>query len=222
MRAPRRGRRSRRGCHLHASAAEWVHPRQVGDRGVRPWTAGALAHRRGLPQQGRIPHADVVRHAQRGAAIERMGGVDVVAARIGRSRSAASRYRSGETNELGAEASKKLENVTAQDIMKRAGVLRPDGTPKTAVVRDLGGVMFRNTPTRDMTTGSAPWISRNSDTPSPATSPANLPPRWLTTITPECAATNNTTASLGSPSCRWEVGISVWWCREVPVPGRRP
>lgn len=59
----------------------------------------------------------------------------------------------------------------------------------------------------------------NSDTPF---SSEDLPPRWLTTTTCECAATNDTTASLGSPSCRWEVGISVWWWREVPVPGRRP
>ena len=67
-----------------------------------------------------------------------------MAAKIGRSRSAVSRYRSGETNELRADASKKLRNVKAQDIMKRAGVLRPDGTPKKAVIRVKGGVMVRN------------------------------------------------------------------------------
>ncbi|MFE7421003.1 hypothetical protein [Rhodococcus sp. NPDC057529] len=95
-------------------------------------------------QIGRIPHADVVERAQRRAAIERLGGIDAVAARIGRSRSAVSRYRSGETKELRADAGKKLENIKAQDIMKRAGVLRPDGTPKRAIIRVTGGVTVRN------------------------------------------------------------------------------
>jgi hypothetical protein len=75
---------------------------------------------------------------------ERLGGIDAVAQKIGRSRSAVSRYRSGETNELRADASKKLKNVKAQDIMARAWVLRPDGTPKRAVIRVKGGVMVRN------------------------------------------------------------------------------
>ena len=103
------------------------------DRTLRRWA-----------QLGRIPHADVLERAQRRAAIERLGGIDAVAAKIGRSRSAVSRYRSGETNELRADADKKLRNVKAQDIMKRAGVLRPDGTPKKAVIRVRGGVMVRN------------------------------------------------------------------------------
>ncbi|NHU43024.1 MULTISPECIES: hypothetical protein [Rhodococcus] len=111
------------------------------DAGRTPPSARTL---RRWAQQGRIPHADVLERAQRRAAIERLGGVDAVAAKIGRSRSAVSRYRSGETNELRADASKKLKNVKAEDIMKRAGVLRPDGTPKRAVIRVKGGVMVRN------------------------------------------------------------------------------
>ena len=96
-----------------------------------PWTAGALAHRRGLPQQGRIPHADVGQRAQRRAAIERMGGVDVVAARIARSRSAMFRYRSGETNELRADAGKKLKTVkgtpfTSEESRELAAALAND------------------------------------------------------------------------------------------------
>jgi hypothetical protein len=65
------------------------------DRTLRRWA-----------QQGRIPHPDVLERAQRRAAIERLGGIDAVAAKIGRPRSAVSRYRSGETNELRADASK--------------------------------------------------------------------------------------------------------------------
>nr|EJI98961.1 hypothetical protein JVH1_3387 [Rhodococcus sp. JVH1] len=34
--------------------------------------------------------------------------------------------------------------MKAQEIMKRAGVLRPDGTPKRAVIRVKGGVVVRN------------------------------------------------------------------------------
>lgn len=111
------------------------------DAGRTPPSARTL---RRWAQLGRIPHPDVLERAQRRAAIERLGGIDAVAAKIGRSRSAVSRYRSGETNELRADASKKLRNVKAEDIMKRAGVLRPDGTPKKAVIRVKGGVMVRN------------------------------------------------------------------------------
>ncbi|BAE46121.1 hypothetical protein RER_pREL1-01780 (plasmid) [Rhodococcus erythropolis PR4] len=82
--------------------------------------------------------------ARRRAAIERLGGIDAVAKKIGRSRSAVSRYRSGETNELRADANKKLKNVKARDIMDRAGVLRPDGQPKKATIRVRGGVSVRN------------------------------------------------------------------------------
>jgi len=103
------------------------------DRTLRRWA-----------QQGRIPHPDVTERAQRRAAIERLGGIDAVAKKIGRSRSAVSRYRSGETNELRADAKKKLKNVKARDIMDRAGVLRPDGQPKKATIRVRGGVSVRN------------------------------------------------------------------------------
>ena len=81
------------------------------DAGRTPPSARTL---RRWAQQGRIPHPDVLERAQRRAAIERLGGVDAVAAKIGRSRSAVSRYRSGETNELRADASKKLRNVKAR------------------------------------------------------------------------------------------------------------
>ncbi|CAG7633736.1 hypothetical protein E143388_07531 [Rhodococcus opacus] len=64
--------------------------------------------------------------------------MDAVAAKIGRSRAAVSRYPSGETNELRAHANKKLKNVRAENILKRAGVLRPDGTPTTTVIRVTG------------------------------------------------------------------------------------
>ena len=89
---------------------------------------------------GPYPACGCSRAAQRRAAIEHLGAV---AAKIGRSRSAVFRYRSGETNELCADASKRLTTVKAQDIMKRAGVLRPDGTPRRAI-RVRGGVLVRN------------------------------------------------------------------------------
>ncbi|HEY9312913.1 MAG TPA: hypothetical protein VIQ49_11585, partial [Williamsia sp.] len=63
------------------------------DRTLRRWA-----------QQGRIPHSDVAERAQRRAAIERLGGISAVAKKIGRSPSAVSRYRSGATNELRADA----------------------------------------------------------------------------------------------------------------------
>ncbi|KJF19203.1 hypothetical protein EEB13_30740 [Rhodococcus sp. WS3] len=103
------------------------------DRTLRRWA-----------QQGRIPHSDVAERAQRRAAIERLGGIGAVAKKIGRSPSAVSRYRSGATNELRADAKKKLKKVKADDIMTRAGVLRPDGTPKKATIRVKGGVSVRN------------------------------------------------------------------------------
>ncbi|MFV9457687.1 hypothetical protein ACNJ7E_30150 [Rhodococcus sp. NM-2] len=111
------------------------------DAGRTPPSAPTL---RRWAQLGRIPHADVLECAQRRVAIERLGGIDAVAAKIGCSRSAISRYRSGEMNALRADASKKLENVKVEDIMKRAGVLGPDGMPKKAVVRVKGGVEVRN------------------------------------------------------------------------------
>ena len=45
---------------------------------------------------------------------------------------------------VAADVSKKLKNVKAQDIMKRARVLRPDGTQKNAFIRIKGGVVVRN------------------------------------------------------------------------------
>ncbi|WP_342661383.1 hypothetical protein Rruber_05143 (plasmid) [Rhodococcus ruber] len=107
--------------------------RAPSDRTLRRWV-----------QQGRIPHADVNELAQRRAAIERLGGVAAVAQRIGRTPSAVSRYRSGKTNELRNDAASKLRDVKAQDTMQRAGVLRPDGTPKRATIRVKGRVGVRN------------------------------------------------------------------------------
>ncbi|MFF0284187.1 hypothetical protein ACFYSW_28165 [Rhodococcus aetherivorans] len=103
------------------------------DRTLRRWV-----------QQGRIPHADVAEFAQRRAAIERLGPVAAVAQRIGRTPSAVSRYRSGKTNELRNDAAGTLRAARAQDTMRRAGVLRPDGTPKRATIRVKGRVGVRN------------------------------------------------------------------------------
>lgn len=81
-------------------------------------------------QQGRIPHIDVAERVQRRAASERLGGIGKVAKKISRSPSAVSRCRSGEANDLRADAKRKFKEVKDDDIMERVGVLRPDGTPK--------------------------------------------------------------------------------------------
>jgi len=103
------------------------------DRTLRRWA-----------QQGRIPHADVAELAQRRAAIQRLGGVSEVARRIGRSPSSVRKYMSGKTNELRNDARSKLKEVKAKEVMRRAGVLRPDGSPKVATIRVTGRVHVRN------------------------------------------------------------------------------
>lgn len=103
------------------------------DRTLRRWA-----------QQGRIPHAEVAELAQRRAAIARLGGVNEVARKIGRSPSSVRKYISGKTNELRNDARSKLKDVKAKDVMDKAGVLNPDGTPKIATIRVTGRVHVRN------------------------------------------------------------------------------
>ncbi|MFF0818058.1 hypothetical protein ACFYVR_23270 [Rhodococcus sp. NPDC003318] len=103
------------------------------DRTLRRWA-----------QQDRIPNPEIAELAQRRAAIERLGGVNTVAKRIGRSPSTVRKYRSGQTNDLRNDAKSKLKAAKATDTMRKAGVLRPDGTPKQAVIRVTGRVHVRN------------------------------------------------------------------------------
>ncbi|MFX1760919.1 hypothetical protein PV766_23695 [Rhodococcus sp. As11] len=103
------------------------------DRTLRRWV-----------QQGRIPHAEVAELAQRRAAIARLGGVNKVARKIGRSPSSVRKYISGKTNELRNDARSKLKDVKAKDVMGKAGVFNPDGTPKIATIRVTGRVHVRN------------------------------------------------------------------------------
>lgn len=103
------------------------------DRTLRRWA-----------QQGRIPHAEIVELAQRRAAIARLGGVNAVAQQIGRSPSSVRKYMSGKTNELRNDAKSKLKAAKAKDTMEKAGVLKPDGTPKIATIRVTGRVHVRN------------------------------------------------------------------------------
>ncbi|MCK8675309.1 hypothetical protein ACWDUD_28830 [Rhodococcus sp. NPDC003382] len=95
-------------------------------------------------QQGRIPHAEVAELAQRRAAIARLGGVNAVAQQIGRNPSSVRKYMSGKTNELRNDAKSKLKAAKADNTMRKAGVLRPDGTPKVATIRVTGRVHVRN------------------------------------------------------------------------------
>lgn len=103
------------------------------DRTLRRWA-----------QENRVPHAEVAELMQRRAAIERLGGVQAVADKIGRSPSAVSRYQTGKTNELRHDATAKLKAAKAQEVMKKAGILRPDGTPKRAIIRIHGRVGVRS------------------------------------------------------------------------------
>lgn len=103
------------------------------DRTLRRWA-----------QQGRIPNAEIAELAQRRAAIERLGGVNEVAKKIGRSPSSVRKYMSGKTNELRNDAKTKLKAAKATDTMQKAGVLEPDGTPKVATIRVTGRVHVRN------------------------------------------------------------------------------
>ena len=95
-------------------------------------------------QQNRIPDARTAELAQRRAAIARLGGVNAVAQKIGRSPSSVRKYLSGRTNELRNDAKSKLKAAKATDIMRKAGVLKPDGTPKVATIRVTGRVHVRN------------------------------------------------------------------------------
>lgn len=103
------------------------------DRTLRRWA-----------QHGRIPHPDVAELAQRRAAIARLGGVNAVAEQIGRTPSSVRKYMAGKTNELRNDAKSKLKAAKAEDTMQKAGILRPDGTPKVATIRVTGRVHVRN------------------------------------------------------------------------------
>ena len=103
------------------------------DRTLRRWA-----------QQDRIPNPAITELAQRRAAIERLGGVNAVAKKIGRSPSSVRKYMSGKTNELRNDAESKLKAAKAKDTMQKAGVLKPDGTPKVATIRITGRVHVRN------------------------------------------------------------------------------
>lgn len=95
------------------------------DAGAKPPSDRTL---RRWAQQDRIPHASIAELAQRRAAIARLGGVNEVAKKIGRSPSSVRKYMSGKTNELRNDAKSKLKAAKAQVTMHQAGVLNPDGT----------------------------------------------------------------------------------------------
>ena len=111
------------------------------DAGAKPPSDRTL---RRWAQQDRIPHASIAELAQRRAAIARLGGVNEVAKKIGRSPSSVRKYMSGKTNELRNDAKSKLKAAKAQVTMHQAGVLKPDGTPKIATIRVTGRVHVRN------------------------------------------------------------------------------
>ncbi|MET4614127.1 hypothetical protein ABIC28_005140 [Rhodococcus sp. PvR044] len=107
--------------------------KEPSDRTLRRWV-----------QQDRIPDPQVAELAQRRAAVERLGGVDAVAAKIGRTASSVRKYQSGKTNDLRNDAKSKLKAAKAKDTMQKAGVLRPDGTSKVATVQVTGRIHVRN------------------------------------------------------------------------------
>ena len=124
------------------------------DRTLRRWA-----------QQGRIPSPEITELAQRRAAIERLGGVNAVAKKIGRSPSSVRRYQSGETNELRNDAKSKLKAAKAKDTMQKAGVLKPDGTSKIATIQVTGRVHVRNGDETGYDFRTRTLDFANSDTP---------------------------------------------------------
>ncbi|BCN46609.1 hypothetical protein [Prescottella equi] len=124
------------------------------DRTLRRWA-----------QQGRIPNAEIAELAQRRAAIERLGGVKAVAKKIGRDPSSVRKYLSGKTNELRNDAKSKLKAAKAKDTMQKAGVLRPDGTPKVATIQVTGRVHVRNGDETGYDYRTRTLDFANSDTP---------------------------------------------------------
>ncbi|GAA4485937.1 hypothetical protein GCM10023094_41490 [Rhodococcus olei] len=124
------------------------------DRTLRRWA-----------QQNRIPNPDIAELAQRRAAIDRLGGINAVAQQIGRTPSSVRKYQSGQTNDLRNDAKSKLKAAKATDIMRKAGVLRPDGTPKRATIRVTGRVHVRNGDETGYDYRTRTLDFANSDTP---------------------------------------------------------
>ncbi|MDH6285032.1 hypothetical protein [Prescottella agglutinans] len=124
------------------------------DRTLRRWA-----------QQDRIPNAEIAELAQRRGAIGRLGGVKAVAKKIGRDPSSVRKYQSGQTNELRNDAKSKLKAVKAKDTMQKAGVLKPDGTAKRAVIRVTGRVHVRSGDEAGYDYRTRTLDFANSDTP---------------------------------------------------------
>lgn len=124
------------------------------DRTLRRWA-----------QQGRIPTGEIAELAQRRAAIERLGGVNAVAKKIGRSPSSVRKYQTGKTNDLRNDAKSKLKAAKAKDTMQKAGVLKPDGTSKIASVQITGRVHVRNGDETGYDYRTRTLDFANSDTP---------------------------------------------------------
>ena len=128
--------------------------RPPSDRTLRRWA-----------QLGRIPHADVAELAQRRAAIQRLGGVKAVAQKIGRSPSSVRKWQAGHTHELRNDAKSKLKAAKAKDTMRKAGVLRSDGTTKRAVIQVTGRVHVRSGDEAGYDYRTRTLDFANSDTP---------------------------------------------------------
>lgn len=124
------------------------------DRTLRRWA-----------QQDRIPDARTAELAHRRAAIERLGGVQAVAKMIGRSPSAVSKYQTGVTQQLRNDANSKLKKAKATDTMKKAGVIKPDGSTKIATIQITGRVHVRNGNEEGYDFRTRTMDFANSDTP---------------------------------------------------------
>jgi DNA-binding transcriptional regulator YdaS (Cro superfamily) len=97
--------------------------RPPSDRTLRRWV-----------HDGRIPHASVASNAQRRAAIDRLGGVQAVAAIVGRSPSSVSRWQAGKTNQLRGAANRKLADARVTETLARAGIIDRAGHQRRAKV----------------------------------------------------------------------------------------
>ncbi|MDE8647521.1 MULTISPECIES: hypothetical protein [Rhodococcus] len=122
---------------------------QIGYDGLR---AAAVAAGRKEPsmrtlqrwvQRNHIPHAAVEEGAQRRASVERLGGVQVVAAMLQRSPSSVYRWQSGKTNRLRGPAGVEMANAKTLDAMREAKAFNPDGTLRRAEVTVTATVEVR-------------------------------------------------------------------------------
>lgn len=100
--------------------------RPPSDRTLRRWA-----------QQDRIPHRDIAVRVHRRGQVHQLGGTEQVEQITGRSRSAVTRWQSGQTSSFRGPAADALQQAQRADALRRAKVTDPD----TGQVRRASGVV---------------------------------------------------------------------------------